>query len=548
MTSTATSMITPTPAPPRRLPRLIAVGIAGVAAFALMAWLITWFMGGNAGAAVDAQTSGTAPQWYTVTLRSFDQIVSASGELDAKNQVEIKSKVEGSTPIVELVDEGTYVQGPTLDDKGEVVSPGQILAKLADDQLLSRIESAQVAVEAAMADKVAADQYLAIQINQAENDQRAAEVKLNLAELNLAKWQSGDDPQKQRELALALEKAQRTLKTSGENVIQSRQLHKEQFISDAELEDDEIKVLQAENDLESAKLAIQVYKNYTRPAEEQKAKSDVDQANSELQRTVSKSKSDLARLEADVKSKTQTLKIRQEGLEKLQTQLRATVIHAPRSGMVVYASSLSNRRWRGDPIAQGREIRFNESLFVLPDTRQMNAALKVHEAVVAQVKAGQEATVMIDARPGEVIKGKVTNIAVTPEDGGWMNPDLREYRVTVELPEGVDDKLKPAMRCSGKVMVGRVENVLAVPIQAIFTEGPIHFVYVPNGDGRVKPVAVDLGRTSETLVEIKSVLKERDQVLLRKPKPGEAVNLTPDTAKAEQTGGSIPETTGGSQS
>ena len=200
---------------------------------------------------------------------------------------------------------------------------------------------------------------------------------------------------------------------------------------------------------------------------------------------------------------------------------------APQDGLVVYASSVGGRRWRGDPIAPGREVRLNETILLLPDTRQMIASLKVHEALVPQVNVGDEVLVTVDAKPEASYVGKVTNIGVMAADGGWLNPQLREYAVTCELPAGVDPSLKPAMRCTGHIKTGRVEDALAVPVQAIFAEGDQRYVLLPTAPGsdKVQRQAVKTGRASETMIEIMEGLEPGRTVLMRSPRPGEEIGL-----------------------
>jgi len=150
----------------------------------------------------------------------------------------------------------------------------------------------------------------------------------------------------------------------------------------------------------------------------------------------------------------------------------------------------------------------------------MASALKVHEAMVRQVSADQKVSVSIDAHPGALIGGQVSQIAVMAEDGGWFNRDLRQYTVKVDLPPGFDEAIKPAMRCTGRVSVGHVSDTLAVHIQAVFAEGNEQFVYVASGQRKVRRQLVKIGQTSETIVAIREGLSEGLRVLLRKPLAG----------------------------
>jgi hypothetical protein len=77
--------------------------------------------------------------------------------------------------------------------------------------------------------------------------------------------------------------------------------------------------------------------------------------------------------------------------------------------------------------------------------------------------------------------------------------------------------LKPAMRCKAEILLGRVEDALNVPVQAIFRQGPVAFVYVQDGSGFAQR-QVELGRASELNIEIKKGIEIGDKVLLREPK------------------------------
>ena len=175
-------------------------------------------------------------------------------------------------------------------------------------------------------------------------------------------------------------------------------------------------------------------------------------------------------------------------------------------------------------MAEGRQVRFNETILYLPDIRQMVANLAVAEAYEPLVKVGQKVRVSVDARPGEVFEGVIDKTTPLTESGGWLNPGQREFTARVLLPSDLEADLKPAMRCIGEITVGRVDNALAVPVQAVFTEGDQHFCYVPAGSGRVKKQDIEIGRASETLVEVTTGLTTGERVLLRNPLPGELID------------------------
>tara|TARA_Y100001933_G_C19015263_1_gene571315 strand:+ start:81117 stop:82862 length:1746 start_codon:yes stop_codon:yes gene_type:complete len=510
---------------------LIIVGVLGVGG-----WLAYRSFTKPSASALTAQSLAT----HRVTRGSFDMVVIANGEIEAKNKVEIKNQVDGTTTILEVVAEGT------------IAKKGDVLIRLADDEIRNKIEQETLSVEQARADKLAAEQDHAIQKNEAESDLKAAELKLELAKLDLEKWTRGDDPKKTRELDVAVQKATRNLQRAKEELEASEQLYKEDFISQSELEDDRLDVIEAESALKTALLDVEVYKKYTRPKEQKKVQSDVDEAGAALERTKRRNESKLAQSTAKLQGKIRTLSLREERLEKLEEQLEFCIVKAPQNGMVIYATTVGGWRRRNDPIVQGKQVRKNESLIVLPDTSQMIASVKVHESLVGQLSSDQKAMVTIDATPDNPIEGKVYEIGVMATNGGWMNPDLREYTVKIDLPPSEGAELKPAMRCSGRILTGRVENVLFVPIQCVVTVGKQSFVYTRKGEKTTRQ-KVQIGQSNESIVAITEGLTEGDRVMMVPPaqveqagknKPGmddPQGDDKPETSKPAQPQGHAPD-------
>ncbi len=494
--------------------RVIHVALAAVVVLVLLGgWALFSFS--NTSDAAPTAGSGQAVEWYTVKPISFDVTVLASGELEARNQIEIKCKVSGQTAIISLVDEGTRVKA------------GDVLAKLDDKTIKSSIEDEELRVVQARADKSAAESNVALAKQDAASAQRDAEVKVNLANLEFEKWRNGDVVQKQRELKLAVERAERKLEIANRELKLDQQLWEQNFISQNDLKNSELAQIEAEDALVTAKQNVEIYNTYTYQQELQEKTNDVKQAESDLARTISQNQLKLVKELADLESKTRTLQMREDRLAELKQELANTTITAPSDGMVVYATSVgrdSRRSGSDNPITQGRSVRYDETIFLLPDTSQMVATLRVHESLMPQIRLNQRVTVSIDARPGDPVEGRVLSIGVMAETGGWFNPQLREYLVRVALPQEADSALKPAMRCKGEIFVGRVDNTLAVPIQAVNTEGNRRFVYIPADGSHVKRQNVTIGRSSETYVEITDGLEADQRVLLRSPKPGEVVN------------------------
>jgi len=95
------------------------------------------------------------------------------------------------------------------------------------------------------------------------------------------------------------------------------------------------------------------------------------------------------------------------------------------------------------------------------------------------------------------------------------------------------------MRCRSEIQLGIVKNAISVPIQSVFREGPLAFVYVPDGSGWSQK-KVKLGRSSELSVEIINGVDVGDTVLLREPEAIEVISRLSENAEGGPPGAGGP--------
>jgi HlyD family secretion protein len=277
--------------------------------------------------------------------------------------------------------------------------------------------------------------------------------------------------------------------------------------------------------------------NYQKPKDEKTKKSDVEEAEAELSRVKQQATIQLAIKDADRVNRRRTLGLHEDKLAKLQRQIVAATVRAPQDGLVVYANSAGRNFFDDSPFAVGRKVRPQEPLIVLPDTGEMVAAVRVHESLAGRIRPGQLAIVKIDAYAGRSFLGTVDSIGVMAESQGrWSDPNRREYTVKIAMDEtGPDVSLKPAMRCEAVITLGRVEDVLAVPLQAVFNDDMVRFVYAPRGSKYAR-VPVQVGRRSDTRAEIVAGVAEGERVLLREPAAGEIISAPWDESQLKLVG------------
>ena len=486
--------------------------VGGLAVAGLSTWLM---LPKSERHTVSAATSERSEiELHTVGRMDFDMIIPVSGELAALRQVEVRNLLEGRSVITEIVPEGRRVQ------------KGDVLVKFASEESADKIKDMQDKLKTAQAEAVANEQALAIKQNERESEIEKAELQVKLAQLALEGWINGDLVSKRQLLATVIEAATIDADRQRKRFGESEALVNKGFISRDEYEKDRISLIQADAKVKQSALDIEVYEKFQRPQDEAKKQSDLDQAIAGLKRTEKKKNAEIVKAQSDLESSQFRSKTALERLTQGQHQLENTTIISPTDGLVVYASSLESGGWGrgGDapPPAIGTELKPNEMVMIIPDTSQMVAYLKVSEALSGRIKPDQEVTIFGDANPTIPIRGTVMNVSVLAESGGWRDPNRRDYKIRVLLDDVQSLALKPSMRCKASILLGRAVDVLSIPVQAVFRQGSVSFVYVPEGDGYSQK-QVKLGRSSEMDIEVVSGLDAGEQVLLREPAQEEIV-------------------------
>ncbi len=471
--------------------------------------------GGGEGGDEQAAQLVAARDLHAVEKGSFDMVLPVSGELAAQQQVELRNKLETRAVITEIAPEGTRV------------SKGDVLVRLAQEELLDKIKDSKDKVNTANSSVIAAQQSLAIKQGEKQSELDKADVAVKIAELALQGWQEGEVVNKRQQLELAKETAGINLDRLKGRFEESAKLVSQGYIAKDEFEKDRIAMIEAEAKVKQAALDLEVYEKYTFFQDEAKKKSDLDQARAERARVEEKFNAELVKAQADLESANFQLQSAKDRLQNLEMQLTYTTLTAPIDGLIVYATSIdSSNGGRGGGDAQppqvGTELKPNELVILLPDTSRMVANLKVSEALSGRIRPGQPVTLYSDAMPNQPVAGSVTTVSVLAASGGWRDPNRREYTVKSALEADPSLGLKPAMRCKAEILLGRVDDALNLPVQAIFRQGPVAFVYVQDGAGFAQR-QVELGRSSELQIEIKKGLAAGDKVLLREPKSFEIV-------------------------
>src|ERR1700687_3198262 len=153
-----------------------------------------------------------------------------------------------------------------------------------------------------------------------------------------------------------------------------------------------------------------------------------------------------------------------------QDILHKTIYTSPINGIVSY---LPERV--GDYVVPGITNTNGSFLMTLSDMSVVTAEVKVDETDIVSVKMGQDADVTIDAVPGKIFKGKVTEIgsqAVLRTSGlattqsTASNQEAKDFKVVVTL-DNPPENLRPGLSTTAKIKTAEKKSVIAIPIQAL---------------------------------------------------------------------------------
>jgi RND family efflux transporter MFP subunit len=240
----------------------------------------------------------------------------------------------------------------------------------------------------------------------------------------------------------------------------------------------------------------------------EKARRDFDR-NQELftDKLVSREMFDNARTELDL-SKNELAKA-EKRLQGVDDKLKKIRILAPFDGTV-----LSVLVTPGQVVSGATGVNQGTDLLMLADLNQMVIRTHINQVDVTKLKVGLEAKIVVDSIADKKLTGRVTLIAPV----ATVKNDVKGFDVDVLITKG-DPLIRPGMNANLTFDVARAENVLAVPLAAVFVEEGKRLVYIQDGTTPPAARTVETGTADYRYCQLLSGVKEGETVLLEKPSP-----------------------------
>ncbi len=164
--------------------------------------------------------------------------------------------------------------------------------------------------------------------------------------------------------------------------------------------------------------------------------------------------------------------------------------------------------------------------------------ISMNEVDVARIKIGQKAALTFDAVEGLTMQGQVDEVDLI----GTVSQGVVTYNVKVVF-ETDDMRVKSGMSVSAEITVDSRQGVLMIPNSAVKTLNNKRYVETAAG-----PVDIEVGMSNDTHTEIVSGLNEGDRIIARTVMTnGAATSQAPSILNAARPRATTGATTGATQ-
>ena len=452
----------------------------------------------------DSDGAFSSEALYTAGVGKMVVTVTENGSLMAKNSEKINFKGRRGGKITFLVEEG------------KTVEEGEVLCRLDPTEIEKQVQELKLNVVQTEADLDTAKTELDIQKSENEATIEKAKITLTKAENELEKYRDGDAPKERRKLEIAIKEAQTNFSRSKKKYEDSVKLLEQDYINKSQVEQDQIEYERSEIQLTGARRDLELFEKYTYPMAMTDKQTAVSDAQRELDNAGKRAKSKLRQREVAVESKDQRLTSLNKNLKELEEELEHFVMKAPSPGIVIYGDP--SEPWYRERVQLDNRVWSGFTLFTIPDLRVMQVQVHVHEADINKIKEEQVATVTMDTYPGLVLHGKVAKIAtIAGEPGQRQNEEVKKFTVDIILDSTEEITLKPGISAKADIFIEEKEDVLSVPLQCVFIEEGTHYCYAVEDGGKPQRVAVKVGLSNDSHIEITEGLESGDRVMLYNP-------------------------------
>gem|GEM_PF-626412 len=438
----------------------------------------------------------------TASYKPLEVSVNAVGQLDSVNAVTISSELKGEVKINWLIEDGTMVK---TNDVLVKFDPQKFEENVFD--LTSKVKEWEALVNAH-------GQLYEWEKNQAYREIRTAEYDLKVTKLELQKLIKGDGP-----LELSRLEEELTEKTTKYDELKGyieelKELEKKGYQYPVEIAQAKKKLEKLGKEHSVAKKKYESYKNFFLPTSIETAKSKVERAKMILNQVKKGVGFKIGKANAELKKAKNEVEKFKRQLKKAENDLKKTVMHCPQAGLVVLKENYQKGEFRKPRV--GDMVYHNQSILFLPDISAMMVKVLIREVDLNKLKLGKKVLISVDAYPDIKLTGKVSFIGALAERRKEIKGSEKYFKVDIQIVEE-EEMLRPGMTARVKIIAKEAkEDVLTVPVNAIFQENGKYFVFV-DVQSSFQKREVRVGLQNLELAEIRKGVDNGERVALMKP-------------------------------
>ncbi|ASB48365.1 efflux RND transporter periplasmic adaptor subunit [Alkalitalea saponilacus] len=255
---------------------------------------------------------------------------------------------------------------------------------------------------------------------------------------------------------------------------------------------------------------------YESPAVQRQAQLDYERAERNLTQELSNYSLKERQARHSVERALEEVRRHRESVEDIERLFNALDVRAPKPGMVIYSYDRL-----GSKIRVGSTVsRWAPRIAELPDLSSMISNTFINESDISRIRPGQKVVVGVDAFPEKRFDGEVVTVANIGQI--LPNSDARVFEVTIRL-FGTDPELRPAMTTSNIITVDRIEDVLYIPLEAVYRTDSTRYVFTRTN--QIVRQIIDAGMENSNHVVVRNGLEEGQVVFLNPPSNREELPL-----------------------
>ncbi len=435
------------------------------------------------------------PYLTRVELRDLAVEINTIGTLEAQQAHMISSQIKG--PGAKII----YLAG-----NGRFVAKDEILVRFDAQPFERAVDELAIEAHNLAAALEAAEQLVEWEKNEAEQRIITAEYQHKVAQLDLRRLAEGEGPLKLAQLSDDLDEAELALQRHRAYLEDLQELAEEGIANPAELDrvGEDVKILEKTH--RSGKRQYDGYRGYVLPLLIETARAKEQNTRLSIEQIRQASVHKIANASATLAQARGRLKAAEEALARAREELDKTVLRAPFDGMIVHYETYRDGEMRTP--REGDMVIVNQPIMYFPDISSLTVKSRVRESDLHRIRAGQRATVFIDAYPEERFGGSLAGIGALARKGG--QGEEKFFQVDISLT-ATDDRLRPGMSARVIIHVAHLSRVPTLPIQAVFRDVGGDYCYLYR-DGFYERRSVTVGRRNEDFVEIVTGLDAGDRV------------------------------------